>query len=64
MALHLDEIRTQSKNSFSNKSNFFGPAHNKINKRSPLVIDMAKGCPTDLAIKANMCDLARYALIC
>ena len=32
--------------------------------RSPLVIDMEKGCPTDLAIKANMHDLARYALIC
>jgi len=32
--------------------------------RSPLVIDMNKGCPTDLAIKANMQDLARYALIC
>lgn len=27
--------------------------------RSPLVIDMEKGCPTDLAIKANMQDLAR-----
>lgn len=32
--------------------------------RSPLLINMAKGCPTDLAIKANMQDLARYALIC
>jgi len=32
--------------------------------RSPLVIDMEKKCPTDLAIKANMQDLARYALIC
>jgi fructose-bisphosphate aldolase, class I len=32
--------------------------------RSPLVIDVAKGCPTDLAIRANMQDLARYALIC
>ncbi len=32
--------------------------------RSPLVIDVEKGCPTDLAIKANMHDLARYALIC
>lgn len=32
--------------------------------RSPLVIDTEKGCPTDLAIKANMQDLARYALIC
>lgn len=32
--------------------------------RSPLVIDMSKGCPTDLAIRANMHDLARYALIC
>jgi fructose-bisphosphate aldolase, class I len=27
--------------------------------RSPLVINMSKGCPTDLAIKANMHDLAR-----
>lgn len=32
--------------------------------RSPLVIDVASGCPTDLAIRANMQDLARYALIC
>ncbi|MGK3736168.1 MAG: fructose-bisphosphate aldolase class I [Bacillariaceae sp.] len=32
--------------------------------RSPLVIDMEKKCPTDLAIRANMQDLARYALIC
>lgn len=32
--------------------------------RSPLVIDVANGCPTDLAIRANMHDLARYALIC
>ncbi|GFH47460.1 hypothetical protein CTEN210_03935 [Chaetoceros tenuissimus] len=32
--------------------------------RSPLVINMENGCPTDLAIKANMQDLARYALIC
>lgn len=32
--------------------------------RSPLVIDVENGCPTDLAIKANMQDLARYALIC
>lgn len=32
--------------------------------RSPLVINIEKGCPTDLAIKANMNDLARYALIC
>jgi fructose-bisphosphate aldolase class I len=32
--------------------------------RSPLVIDMENGRPTDLAIKANMQDLARYALIC
>ena len=32
--------------------------------RSPLVIETAKGCPTDLAIRANMHDLARYALIC
>ena len=27
--------------------------------RSPLVIDKSKGCPTDLAIKTNMHDLAR-----
>lgn len=32
--------------------------------RSPFVIDMEKGRPTDMAIKANMHDLARYALIC
>ena len=32
--------------------------------RSPLVIDTSKGCPTDLAIRANMHDLARYAIIC
>jgi len=32
--------------------------------RSPLVIDVEKGRPTDLAIKVNMHDLARYALIC
>lgn len=32
--------------------------------RSPLAIDIEKGCPTDLGIKANMHDLARYALIC
>jgi fructose-bisphosphate aldolase class I len=32
--------------------------------RSPLEINVEKGCPTDLAIKANMHDLARYALIC
>jgi fructose-bisphosphate aldolase, class I len=32
--------------------------------RSPLVIDVTNGCPTDLAIRANMHDLARYALIC
>jgi len=32
--------------------------------RSPLVIDIEKGCPTRLAIQANMHDLARYALIC
>lgn len=32
--------------------------------RSPFVINMGKGCPTYLAIQANMRDLARYALIC
>jgi fructose-bisphosphate aldolase class I len=32
--------------------------------RSPLVIDVEKGCPANLAIRANMHDLARYALIC
>jgi fructose-bisphosphate aldolase class I len=32
--------------------------------RSPLIIDMERGRPTNLAIKANMHDLARYALIC
>ena len=29
----------------------------------PLVIDVSSGRPTDLAIRANMSDLARYALI-
>mmetsp|Transcript_6171 Transcript_6171/g.8736 ORF Transcript_6171/g.8736 Transcript_6171/m.8736 type:complete len:394 (+) Transcript_6171:303-1484(+) len=32
--------------------------------RSPIVIDVATGRPSDLAIRANMTDLARYALIC
>ena len=32
--------------------------------RSPIEIDMQLGRPTNLAIKANMQDLARYALIC
>ena len=32
--------------------------------RSPLAIDVSSGRPTDLAIRANMSDLARYALIC
>lgn len=32
--------------------------------RSPIVIDVETGRPTDLAIRANMLDLARYALIC
>eukprot|EP00980_Cylindrotheca_fusiformis_P030426 scaffold24801_cov181-Cylindrotheca_fusiformis.AAC.4 len=32
--------------------------------RSPLVIDVERGRPTDLAIRTNMHDLARYALIC
>jgi fructose-bisphosphate aldolase class I len=32
--------------------------------RSPLVINMSKSRPTDLAIRSNMRDLARYALIC
>lgn len=32
--------------------------------RSPLVIDVSKGRPTNLAIRSNMADLARYALIC
>mmetsp|Transcript_37387 Transcript_37387/g.78851 ORF Transcript_37387/g.78851 Transcript_37387/m.78851 type:complete len:364 (-) Transcript_37387:119-1210(-) len=32
--------------------------------RSPIEIDKSKGRPTDLAIKSNMSDLARYALIC
>uniref|UniRef100_A0A7S0GA25 fructose-bisphosphate aldolase n=1 Tax=Proboscia inermis TaxID=420281 RepID=A0A7S0GA25_9STRA len=32
--------------------------------RSPIEIDTAKGRPTELAINANMSDLARYALIC
>lgn len=32
--------------------------------RSPIQIDVELGRPTDLAIKSNMQDLARYALIC
>lgn len=32
--------------------------------RSPMVIDVSAGRPTNLAINANMQDLARYALIC
>ena len=32
--------------------------------RSPLTIDTRTGRPTDLAVRANMSDLARYALIC
>jgi len=32
--------------------------------RSPITIDTSSGRPTDLAIRANMSDLARYALIC
>lgn len=32
--------------------------------RSPITIDVANGQPSDMVIEANMCDLARYALIC
>lgn len=32
--------------------------------RSPIVIDTKLGRPTELAMKSNMQDLARYALIC
>lgn len=32
--------------------------------RSPLVIDVAKGCPTDLAIKANMRESFQLYCIC
>lgn len=32
--------------------------------RSPIVIDKSANRPTDLAVKTNMSDLARYALIC
>ena len=32
--------------------------------RSPLTINTLAGRPTDLAVRANMSDLARYALIC
>ena len=32
--------------------------------RSPLSIDVSRGRPTGLAVRANMHDLARYALIC
>eukprot|EP00977_Amphora_coffeiformis_P003413 scaffold632_cov76-Amphora_coffeaeformis.AAC.1 len=32
--------------------------------RSPIVISEKDGRPTELAIKSNMRDLARHALIC
>jgi fructose-bisphosphate aldolase class I len=43
---------------------YYGAGARFAKWRSPLVINMEKGCPTDLAIRANMHDLARYALIC
>lgn len=53
----LDSLAVRCKEYYDNGARF-------AKWRSPLVIDMAKGCPTDLAIRANMQDLARYALIC
>lgn len=53
----LDSLAVRCKEYYANGARF-------AKWRSPLVIDMKKGCPTDLAIKANMHDLARYALIC
>merc|ERR1719148_375331 len=53
----LDSLAVRAKEYYSGGARF-------AKWRSPLVIDIEKGCPTDLAIKANMQDLARYALIC
>ena len=53
----LDSLAVRCKEYYANGARF-------AKWRSPLVINVAKGCPTDLAIKANMHDLARYALIC
>lgn len=53
----LDSLAVRCKEYYANGARF-------AKWRSPLVIDIEKGCPTDLAIKANMNDLARYALIC
>jgi fructose-bisphosphate aldolase class I len=53
----LDSLAARCKEYYDNGARF-------AKWRSPLVIDMQNRCPTDLAIKANMHDLARYALIC
>lgn len=53
----LDSLAARCKDYYANGARF-------AKWRSPLVIDMEKGCPTDLAVRANMQDLARYALIC
>lgn len=53
----LDSLAVRCKEYYANGARF-------AKWRSPLVIDVEKGCPTDLAIRANMQDLARYALIC
>jgi fructose-bisphosphate aldolase class I len=53
----LDSLAVRCKEYYANGARF-------AKWRSPLVIDVEKGCPTDLAIRANMHDLARYALIC
>jgi len=53
----LDSLAVRAKEYYANGARF-------AKWRSPLVINMENGCPTDLAIRANMHDLARYALIC
>lgn len=53
----LDSLAARCKEYYSQGARF-------AKWRSPLVIDVSKGCPTDVAIAANMDDLARYALIC
>merc|ERR1719491_199747 len=53
----LDSLAGRCKKDYSEGARF-------TKWRSPLVIDTSCGRPTDVAIRANMSDLARYALIC
>lgn len=53
----LDSLAVRCKQYYSQGARF-------AKWRSPIVIDKSSGRPTDLAIRANMSDLARYALIC